>query len=332
MNALILAPFSDDHLEALRRLVRVEYESWTTTRRLYDPGQLIERLNRDNIAILVVEADFIFREVFEESKKLKFLGVCRSSLDHVDLKAATEYGVLVINTPERNARSVAELTLTLVLSLARQIPWLDRYVKDAHWQNPVEAYISHKGIEIEGKTLGIIGLGSVGRIVSKLAQTLGMKVLAYDPYVGHLGTEKAGATLASLETVLTQSKFLSLHAPSSPATLNLLGERQIGMMEQGSFLINTASEDLVDEIALVQFLESGHLAGAALDVHKSHPIVPSSPLLKLDNVILTPHVGGATEETIERHSTMMFHDIDRFMQGQMPWHLTNPQVWNRDVS
>ena len=329
MKALILAPFSRDALEGLRRLVPLDYESWTKTRRLYDPRELAERLNREGIGILVVEADFVFEEVFEGAEGLRFLGVCRSSLTHVDLEAATNHGVLVVNTPGRNARAVAELTMALILSLARRMSCMDRYVKEGRWQDPVGGYISYKGIELGGRTLGIIGLGSVGRAVSKLGRALGMEVLAYDPYVGQSGVRRAGATLVNLEQVLGRSKFISLHAPSSPATVNLLSAREMGMMKKGSYLINTASHDLVDEGALVESLRSGHLAGAALDVHQSHPIAPSSPLLKLDNVILTPHVGGATEETVERHSTMMLQDIERYLEGRRPRHLANPQAWKR---
>jgi len=182
-------------------------------------------------------------------------------------------------------------------------------------------------MELRGKSLGIIGLGAVGQAVSRLGRSLGMTVLAYDPYLGPEGQRRAGAFLTSLQQVLSQSHFLSLHAPLSPETTGLLGHKQLAMMKKGAYLINTAFDALVDEGALVEHLRSGHLAGAALDVHQAHPIPPSSPLLKLDNVILTPHVGGATWETIERHSAMMLEDIKRFLQGQRPRHLANPQAW-----
>ena len=329
MKALVLAPFSCDALQGLRRLVSVEYESWTHTRRLYDPEELAQRLKDNGVTILVVEADFIFEEVFQEAGDLRFLGVCRSGLSHVDLEAATRHGVLVVNTPGRNARAVAELTVAFMLSLARQVPCSDRYVKEGRWEDPVEGYTSHRGIELHGNTLGLIGLGAVGRIVSRLGTALGMEVLAYDPYVGQPGQRRAGALLTSLEQVLGRSLFISLHAPLSPETSGLLGNRELGTMKKGAYLINTASHGLVDEEALAEHLESGHLAGAALDVHQAHPIPPSSPLLRLNNVILTPHVGGATRETMERHSAMMLQDIERFIGGRKPRHLANRQAWKR---
>lgn len=327
MKALVLAPLSYDALSRLDQLVTVEYESWTDTRRLYDPIELADRLNNDETAILVIEADFIFEEVFAESKDLRFLGVCRRSLSHIDLEAATKHGVLVVNTPGRNARAVAELAIGLMLSLARHIPSSDHYVKQGLWEGPVEAYISHNGIELQGKVLGLIGFGAVGRIVSKLARAFGMEVLAYDPYVGHIGERRAGALLCSLEDVLTRSLFISLHTTLSSETTGLLGKREFVLMKNGSYLINTAAHELVDENALVRHLGEHRLNGAALDVHQAHPIPPSSPLLKLNNVILTPHIGGATLETVERHSTMIVDDIARFIAGIRPRRLANPKAW-----
>lgn len=327
MKALVLAPFSCHALESLRRLMPLDYESWTHTRKLYDPEELGQRMKKEGTTILVVEADFIFEEVFQQAKDLGFLGVCRSSLNHVDLDAATRHDVLVVNTPWRNARAVAELAIALMLSLARRVPRLDSYVKEGYWQDPVEGYISYRGIELQGSTLGLVGLGGVGRIVSKLGRALGMEVLAYDPYAGQLGQRKSGSLLVTLDRVLEESRFLSLHTPFSAETMGLIGERELGMMRKGAYLINTAFYGLVDEPALVKHLSSGHLAGAALDVHDAHPIPPSSPLLKLSNVILTPHIGGATVETIDRHSTMMLQDIQRYLHGVKPRHLANPKAW-----
>ena len=137
-GALILAPFSPDALRALSGSLAVTYESWTDTRRLYSPSELAQRLDGEGISVLVIEADFVFDDVFSESSSLRFLGVCRNSLDHVDLEAATEHGVTVVNAPGRNATAVAELTLGLLLALARGIPRLDCYVKAGWWADPVE--------------------------------------------------------------------------------------------------------------------------------------------------------------------------------------------------
>ena len=328
-RALVLAPFSKDALEALGMSLSVSYESWTDTRRLYAPLELAERINAEDVGVLVIEADFVSDETFRESSPLRFLGVCRNSLDHVDLDAAREHGVTVVNTPGRNARGVAELTIALMLSLARCLPHLNGYVKDGGWENPVEPYISMRGIELRGKTLGLIGLGSIGRGVARLGRAFGMHVLAYDPFVGMPGMKKAGAELGTLDQVLRHSDFLSFHTPSTPDTEGLLGKRHLSLMKLGSYIINTAAYDLIDEAALVEYVECGHIAGVALDVHRAHPIPPSSPLLKLKNVILTPHIGGATDGTVERQSWMMVEDIRRFLQGRRPRHLANGEVRKR---
>ena len=328
-TALVLAPFSHDALEALTRTLPSAYESWIDTRRLYSPDELSYRINKDGISILVVEADFVFNEVFEQCGGLKFLGVCRNGLDHIDVQAATENGVAVVNTPGRNAQGVAELTLVLMLSLARRIPHLDSYVKGGEWESPAEPYVVKRGVELRGKTLGILGLGSIGRTVARLGRAFGMTVLAYDPYVGTPGGKKFGVVVSTLDEVLRLSDFLSIHTPHTPDTEGLLDHYRIGLMKQGSYIVNTAAYAVIEEAALVEHLNSGHIAGLALDVHRSHPIPPSSPLLRLDNVILTPHVGGATDGTVERQSWMMVKAICSYLQNRMPRHLVNREVWRR---
>ena len=325
-SALVLAPFSRDALDDLGRTLPVTYESWTDTRLLYAPEELSRRINADGVGFLVVEADFVFEEVFQQSRSLELLGVCRSSLDHVDVAAATDHGVAVVHTPGRNAQGVAELTIGLMLSLARGIPQLDSYVKDGRWESPVEPYISMRGVELQGKTLGILGLGSVGRRVAKLARAFGMNLVAFDPYAGSPGRRVAGAYLSTLEQVLTASDFLSVHTPNTPETEGMLGRERLGMMKTGSYIINTAAYPVIEEAALAEYLDSGHIAGAALDVHRTHPIHPSSPLLGRKNVILTPHIGGATESTVERQSRMMVEDIRRYLSGKRPRHLVNREV------
>lgn len=329
MKALVLAPFADDALEALKALLPVAYESWGETRRLYAPEELAERINREGIAVLIIEADFAFEELFEAAAPLRFLGVCRQELNHVDLEAATRHGIVVVNTPARNAQAVAEHTLGLMLAVARRIPQANSYVKSLRWEDPVEPYLSMRGTELYGRTLGIIGLGAIGRRVARLGRGMGMRVLAYDPYLGTPGQRVRGAQLASLEALLRVSHFVTLHVPASGDTENLLDAKRVGLMRPGALLVNTSSYAAVDEAALVDALRSGRLGGAAFDVHQSHPIPPTSPLLALENVVLTPHIGGATEESVARHSWMMVEAVGRFRQGLRPRHLANPAVWRR---
>ncbi|MCE2462717.1 MAG: phosphoglycerate dehydrogenase, partial [Dehalococcoidia bacterium] len=293
------------------------------------PLELSHRINVEGISILVVEADFVFDEVFQESGSLKLLGSCRNGLDHIDVEAATDHGVAVVNTPGRNSQGVAELTISLMLSLARGIPRLSCYVKGGLWQDPTEPYISMRGVELHGRTLGIIGLGSIGRKVARLGKAFGMHTVAYDPYVGTPGSKKAGAMLNTLEEVLESSDFLSIHTAGTSETERMLDRRRLGMMKTGSYVINTAAYHVIEEEALVEYLKSGHIAGAALDVHRTHPIQPSSLLLGLDNVILTPHIGGATDGTVEKQSWIIVDEIHRFLRGRRPRHLVNGEVWRK---
>ncbi len=332
MRALVLAPFHPPTLAALRDLMPVDYESWTETQTLQDPEELGLRLQRKKISHLIIEADFAFEELFQNASDLRFLGVCRAALNHVDLNAATQHGVLVVNTPARNARAVAEMTFGLMLSLARRIPYLDGYLKSGRWEHPMDGYVNHRGSELEGRTLGIIGLGAVGSLVATLADAFGMKVLAHDPYAGEPGQRRRNALLVPLKELLRRSNILTLHAPHTPDTTGMIGHDELRTLPPGAFLINTAFYEMVREDALVHALSSGKLAGAAFDVHETHPISPASPLLALPSVILTPHVGGATEGTVRRHSKMILRDIRRHLKGEKPLNLANPTVWQTLVA
>ena len=329
VKALVLAPFSAEALRAMGTLMPVTRESWTETRRLYDPHELAQRINDEQIVALIIEADFLFEEVFQEAHPLRFVGVCRASLNHVDLEAATAHGVVVVHTPGRTAQAVAELTVGLLLALARRIPQAHQYVKEAHWEDPVEPYIALRGVELSGRILGVIGLGATGRRVARLGRGLGMHVVAYDPYAGPLGSRRAGATLVDLDHLLSQSDCVTIHTPDTPETEGLLDAQRLARMKPGSYLINVASPSVVEPKALVHALREGRLAGAALDVHESHPIPPSHPFLALDNLLLTPHLGGATDGTVERHSRAIVEDLQRFLQGRRPRRLANPEVWRR---
>ena len=214
---------------------------------------------------------------------------------------------------------------------------MDSYLKKRQWRDPVEPYLQAQGSELNGKTLGVLGLGRIGRRVAHLVDAFSMKVIAYDPFLSTRATtpesppaDNRFATnvqmVSSLPSLLSQSDYISIHVPNTPSTECLIDGQLMASVRPGCRLINTSSYRAVEESALVEALQREQLAGAALDVFASHPIAPNSPLLKLDNVILTPHVGGATEETIVRHSQTIVEDIRRFLHGQPLQHLVNPQV------
>ena len=331
MKALVLAPLAQSGLDELCANIAVVYESWTDTRSLYAPDELAQRLNDEQASILVVEADFVFEEVFEQAPDLRFVGVCRAEVNHVGVEAATEHGVVVVNTPARTAQGVAELAIGLMLSLARRIPEAHRYVVEGGWQDMVDPYTSMRGRELGGKTLGIVGFGAIGGMVARLGRAFGMEVVAHDPYVSGESAGREGVTMLSLEDLVRGCDFLSLHAPSPADGIPIIDASQIDRMKPGAFLINTAAPSLVDSRALVEALRAKRIAGAGLDVHQDAPLQPGHPLLSLDNVVLTPHIGGATDATLERYTRMMVTDVLRFAGGMRPLNLVNPQVYKSDA-
>jgi len=329
MKALILAPFSQYVLERLRQSLEVIYESWMDTKRLVPTEELIERVQGQNIEIVVFEADFILREVFERGKKLKLVGACRGNVTHVDIEAATEHGVLVVNTPARNAIAVAELTLGLMLALVRNIPAAHQMVSSGAWVDPTACYSSFRGTELAGKTIGIVGFGAIGQQVAKRLSAFETSILVYDPYVDTGEIKRIGARPLGLDELVEQSDIVTLHCPALPETIGLINAQRIASMKPTAYLVNTAGAAVVDQEAITQALREGHIAGAAFDVYETWPAQPDNPLLKLDNVILTPHMGGSTVETVVRHSQMIAEDIERFLRGERPDNLLNPQAWDK---
>ena len=331
MAALVLAPMTAESLAKLKGLIPVVYESWTETQRLADPEELARRIEAEGISVLVVEADFLPEELFRQAPGLRLVAVTRTSLTHVDVDAATRYGVAVINAPARNAQAVAELTIGLMLALSRRIPTLDSETKNGGWRSPVAPYIAMHTCERElaGKTLGVLGLGAVGGRVARLGQAFDMRVLAYDPY---LSTSEGHLPVLLVQTVaeLTrESDYISVNVPGGKSTLGMLDRGALESTKKGCRIVNTSAYSVFDEEALVGLLRSRHLGGLALDVFQTHPIAPNSPLLGLDNVVLTPHVGGATRETVARHSEMIVDDIARFLRGERPENLVGPAVWDQ---
>lgn len=325
MQTLILCPFDAECIAALRKSVRVTHESWTETRMLHHPMELAERINRDSVTALVVESDFVFEETMELTPELRFVGVCRAGVNHVDVDYATSRGIVVVNTPGRNANAVAEHTLALMLALARKIPAAHRYVKTGGWEDPTEPYMAFRGIELRDRTVGIVGLGAVGRRLAEMCMALGMRAQAYDPYVDEA---PEGMRLVSLDDLMASSDFVCAHTPLTDETEGMLDSRMIGLMQPGAFLVSASDANVLDQHALAEALGDGRIAGAALDVFESHPVSPQNPLLSLENVILSPHIGGATAETARRHSQMMTSDILRFIRGEMPVNIVNREAWS----
>lgn len=324
-RALILAPFDGRQLRRMSAEMCVRYESWLDTRRVSDPDALAARVRDERFSMLVVEADFVFEDMLDVCRALEFVGVCRASVSHVDVEAATARGVAVVNAPARNARAVAEHALALMLALARRVPQAHRLAASGEWRNPAQGYADMRGVELGGRTLGVVGLGATGGELARICAAMGMNVLAYDPFAA----PSDHAALVDLPALAAESDFISLHAPATPMTAGMIGADFIARMKPSAYLVNCADARLLDQPAVVAALASRRIAGAAFDVFETHPIAPDSPLLALDNAILTPHIGGATEETIARHSAMMADDMLRFVRCVKPVNIVNPDAWER---
>ena len=253
------------------------------------PDQLIEIIPEYD-ALVVRSSTKVTRAVLEAGKKLKVVGRAGVGIDNIDVEAATEQGIIVINAPEGNTISAAEHAIAMMTSLARNIPAASMSLKAGEWKRNM-----FMGVELYKKTLGVIGIGRIGSEVIKRAKAMGMDILAYDPYISVERAEKLGVTLTSLEEIYRKADFITMHTPLTKATHHMISTEEIAMMKDGVRIINCARGGLLDEEALYEALKSGKVAGAALDVFEEEPVV-CNPICELNNVIVTPHLGASTQE------------------------------------
>ncbi len=288
MKVLVADSISEHALEVLRAEPTFEV--------VYLPKKAGAKLAdeiRDTDALVVRSATKVTADVLAGAPRLRVVGRAGVGVDNVDLDAATRKGVVVMNTPGGNAVAVAEHTLALLLALARQLPRADSSLKQGVWEKK-----KLQGIELRGKTLGLVGLGKVGTEVARLAQAFGMSVLAYDPYVPSRVAAENGIELRALNDLLGASDFVSLHSSLTPETRHLINARTLALAKPGVRVINCARGELIDETDLLAGLESGRVAGAGLDVFETEP-PRDLKLLAHPNVIATPHIAGSTEEAQE---------------------------------
>jgi D-3-phosphoglycerate dehydrogenase len=261
-------------------------------------------------ALLVRSVVKVNQELLSKAPKLKAVGRAGVGVDNVDLKAATAAGVLVMNTPGGNAVSVAEHTLGLMLAMARSIPQASSSTKGGKWEKK-----KFLGTELRGKTLGVMGLGSIGREVVKRARGFAMKIVGYDPYVNSQTAADMGVTLVtSLDELFAQSDYLTLHVALTTETTGMLNDAAFAKMKKGARVVNCARGELIDGEALRRALESGHIAGAALDVFQTEPPAAGEPLLAIESVVATPHIGGATEEAQEIVGVRIAEQLVEYLQ------------------
>lgn len=298
MNIVVADPISQRGLELLRK-----------------PGWEVSTPSRDGLAASLAAADALIvrsatqvtEQILEAAPKLRVVGRAGVGVDNIDLDAATRRGVLVMNTPGGNAVSVAEHTLALLMAVARRIPQHSAAIHAGRWEKS-----GAQGVELRGKTLGLVGIGRVGNEVARRARAMEMLVLAYDPYVSESAARDAGVELSGLTELLARSDFVSLHAALSPSTEKLINAEALAKFKPGAVLVNAARGELVDEVALADALHSGKLSGAGLDVFAEEP-PKNSPLLGLPNAVFTPHIAGSTREAQEEVGTLIAQQVHDFL-------------------
>jgi D-3-phosphoglycerate dehydrogenase len=319
-RALVTSPLRGPGFDKLQQLVDVVYDPWLEQQplRIYNADQLAERIDAEEATVLVVETDSVKGPVLE--RPLVAIASTRGDPNNVDVAAATAVKVPILNAPGRNADAVAEMALALLFAINRRVVVADREVRNGEiYANGTLPYQRHRAWQLKGQTLGIVGLGWVGRALAWRAEGLGMRVVSYDPY-------NADATRDSLDQLLAESDVVSVHVPVTPATTGMIGTREFGLMKDGAVFLNTARAQLHDTDALVDALAAGHLGGAGLDHFVGESIAVDHPLCAMDNVVLTPHIGGATYDVEANQAQMIADDLERILNGERPQHLVNPEV------
>ncbi len=318
-RALVTAPLRGEGFEKLRRLADVVYDPWIdqTPLRIYSADQLAERISAEGANILVVESDSVSGPVFDLG--LRAIASTRGDPNNVDIAGATAAGIPVLNTPARNADAVAEMTLALLFAATRHVLGADADVRAGEvFRDGTIPYQRFRAWELAGQTVGLIGLGAIGQAVRWRMSGLGMRVIAYDPY-----NDEAQHTLAEL---LGEADIVSLHAPVTADTAGLIGAEQFAAMRDRVVFLNSARAQLHDTDALVDALRSGKVAAAGLDHFVGEWLPTDHPLIAMSNVVLTPHIGGATWNTEARQAQMVADDLDALLSGGTPAHIVNPEV------
>ena len=283
-------------------LVNADMSTEMTEERLVDLLQ--------GVAAAIVGVVPMTAYVLEHAPDLKVVSAHGVGVDHIDLDAAARLGITITNCPGANAASVSDLTIGLMIAIARNIPGVERELRQGAWGR-------HHGSELFQKTLGIIGLGNIGLGVAKRAMGFDMKVLVHDPYVSIVPKELPEIQLVSFENIIRRADFVSLHAPLNDDTRNIIGPKELAAMKPGAYLINTARGGLVDEQALFNALTTREIAGAAFDCFVDEPLT-GSPLLGLDNIVVTPHIGAHTKEAIERVGVVAAQNVINSLKGKEP--------------
>jgi len=318
-KALVTAPFRGEGLAKLEQLADVVYDPWIEQQplRIYNSAQLAERIEGEGANVVVVESDSVKGPVLD--LPLMAIGSCRGDPNNVDVATATARGIPVLRAPGRNADAVAELTVALLFAVNRGVVRADRDVRDGEiYRDGTIPYQRFRAWQLAGRTAGLVGLGAVGRATRWRLEGLGMRVIAHDPY--------ADDATHSLDDLLAEADVVSMHAMVTPESQGMIGADQFARMKDDAIYVNTARAMLHDTDALVGALESGALAGAGLDHFEGEHLPTDHPLQSMPNVVLTPHIGGATYDTEANHSKLIADGLEQLLGGGKPDNLVNPEV------
>lgn len=310
MRVLVTDPIAADGLDILREELSVAVQPGL------DEEELVREIGAYD-ALIVRSGTQVTRPVIQAGFHLQVIGRAGVGVDNIDLDAATERGVLVVNAPDGNSIAAAEHTIAVMLALARHIPQADYSLRERRWER--KRFV---GVEVTGKTLGVIGMGRIGREVARRGRGLGMRVLAYDPYVSREQAERLGVELHELDHILARADFCTVHVPLTPATRGLIGTRELALLKPSARVINCARGGIVDEDALHAALDAGRLAGAALDVFCQEPPL-KSPLLDNLKVVVTPHLGASTREAQVAVAVDVARQVVDVLKGKPPAHPVN---------
>ncbi len=286
MKILISDPLSEEGIQVLKDVEGFQVDVKTDLE-----SEQLKEIIKDYDSLIVRSATKVTKDIIESAVRLKIIGRAGVGLDNVDLEAATKRGIIVMNSPAGNTISTCEHTLSMLLSLARNIPEANTSLKSGEWKRS-----KFTGVELFGKVLGVVGLGRIGKEVSKRALSFGMKIIAYDPFLSREVARTLGIEIVELTDLFKRADFITVHTPLTAETRHLISDKEIALMKDGVRLINCARGGIIDETALLRALNSGKVAGAALDVFEKEPPDFSCALFKHKNIVVAPHLGASTEE------------------------------------
>lgn len=311
MKILVADSINEKGIENLKKTCEVVVDTNIT------PEELLNTINEYE-GIIVRSRTKVTREVIEKADKLQIIARAGVGVDNIDLDAATEKGIMVVNSPESTSITVAEHTMGLLLSLARKISIADKSVKEGKWEKK-----KFMGLELKNKTLGVIGMGRIGSQVVKRCKAFEMDTVVYDPYLPQEIANEMGVELGSLENLLTKADFITIHVPLTPETKHLISTNEFKMMKDTAFITNCARGGIIDEEALYEALKNNVIGGAALDVYEEEPPAEDSKLFELDNIVLTPHIAASTKEAQRDAAIIVADEIIELNKGEKPQNILN---------